>query len=101
MNIMPDQRWECPNCDTKDVFNVKPGQTRMHTCPGLRGLVAPLVPAGTSCKTESVLWEDYVGHDEAVRHDGDGKPISAVKTTREDGEDLLVFPSTAMVKMEF
>lgn len=97
----PDQRWECPNCDTKDVHNVKPGQVRMHTCPGLKGLVAPLVPAGTSCKTEAALWEDYVGNDDAVRHDSDGKPISAVKVTRDDGEDLLVFPSTAQVKMEF
>ena len=99
--IISDRRWECPNCDTKDVCNIKPGQARMHTCPGLKGLVAPMVPAGQACKAEAIVWEDYVGQHAAVRQNNDGTPISAVKVTREDGEDLAVFPATAIVKMEF
>lgn len=96
-----EQRWECPNCDTKDVHNVKPGQSRLHDCPGLHGLTAPLVPAGTRCKVEATGWEDYVRNDDAVRHDGEGRPVSAVSVTRDDGNDVIVFPAAAMVKMEF
>lgn len=99
--ILGMTRWECPNCDTKDVHNVKPGQQRMHDCPGLKGLVAPLVPEGQRCKVESEQWQDYVRHDDAVRHDSTGTPISAVRVTREDGDDLVVFPASAIVRMEF
>jgi hypothetical protein len=99
--ILGMTRWECPNCDTLDEFNVKPGQSRMHDCPGLKGLTAPMVPVGTKCKTEAIVWDDYVRNDDAVRHDGNGVPMSAVKVTREDGEDLAVFPASAIVRMEF
>lgn len=99
--ILGMTRWECPNCDTRDQYNVKPGQSRMHDCPGLKGLVAPLVPEGQHCKVEAEGWQDYVRHDDAVRHDGDGRPMSAVRVTREDGDDVVVFPATAMVRMEF
>lgn len=99
--INAEQHWACPNCDTVDSQQVKPGQTRMHTCPGLKGLVAPLVPSGIKCKVEANEWEDYVHHDESVRHDEDGRVISSVKVTRDDGEDVVVFPQTAMVRMEF
>lgn len=99
--LSSDTSWECPNCDTQDVCSVKPGQTRMHNCPGLKGLVAPLVPLGTRCKTEVVEWEDYVRNPDAVRTDGDGRPVSAVNVTREDGNDVYVFPAAAHVRMEF
>lgn len=93
--------WECPNCDTQDVCSVKPGQSRMHDCPGLKGLTAPMVPAGTKCKVETTAWEDYVKYDFAVRKGDDGKPVSAVNITRDDGNDVVVFPAAAVAKMEF
>lgn len=96
-----ETQWECPNCDTKDVCNVKPGQQRMHDCPGLHNLVAPLVPVGTRCKVERNLWEDYVRYDDAVRKGDDGKPVSSVTVTREDGTDIAVFPAAAVARMEF
>jgi hypothetical protein len=96
-----ETHWECPNCDTKDVCSIGPGQVRMHNCPGLKGLTAPLVPAGTKCKVESTAWEDYVVNDAAVRKDDDGKPVSAINVTRDDGNDVVVFPGAAMMKMEF
>lgn len=99
--LSAEQRWECPNCEIKDTAQVKPGESRMHCCAGLRGLIAPMVPAGTKCKTEAEEWQDYVGDDSTVRHDGEGRPISSVKVTREDGEDVAVFPQTAQIRMEF
>lgn len=96
-----ETQWECPNCDTNDVCSVAPGQSRMHYCPGLKGLVAPLVPAGTKCKVEAATWDDYVRHDDAVRKDADGVPFSAINVTREDGNDVVVYPAAAKVRMEF
>lgn len=96
------QRWECPNCDTQDEHNIKPGQSRMHSCPGLKGLTAPLVPFGTAskCKTEATEREDYVGKDTVTR-DADGKPIMNVTVTRDDGSnDVVVFAPCINVRME-
>lgn len=98
MNIpvltVPEQRWECPNCVVTHV--TPPGQpsTPFHDCRGLKGLHAPLVPAGTRAKVEAKVREDYVGG-ETVTHDGDGTPIMAIETTRDDGNDLAVLAPCA------
>lgn len=97
--LNPEQRWECPNCNETDVTHESKPHTRMHACRGLKGLTAPMVPAGTKCKVEAKEREDYVGK-EVVTKDGDGRPVMAVETTRDDGNDLVVFPACAGVKLE-
>lgn len=92
----PERRWECPNCAATDVTHETRPHTRMHACGGLKGLTAPMVPAGTSCKVEAVEREDYVG-DEHVQTDGEGRPIMAVVTTRNDGNDCAVLAPVAVV----
>jgi hypothetical protein len=66
----------------------------MHTCRGLKGLTAPMVPAGTKCKIEAHEREDYIG-DELVQVDGDNRPIMSTVITREDGNDTTVYAPTA------
>lgn len=83
-----ERRWICPNCDHSRVTNGQPGVV-IHTCGGLRGLIAPLVPEGTRCKIEAVLREDYVLGDTPQR-DAEGRPIMAIVTTRDDGQDCRV-----------
>jgi len=56
--------------------------------------MAPLVPEGTACKVEAVERGDYVGK-ELVQTDGRGRPVMAVVTTRDDGQDCTVFAPTA------
>lgn len=92
--LQPEQHWECPNCTQTDVTHEAQPHTRMHTCRGLMGLTAPFVPAGTSCKVEAVEREDYVGN-EVVTLDGENRPIMAVETTRDDGNDLAVMAPCA------
>jgi hypothetical protein len=89
----PVQHWVCPNCSVTDATR---GQTnRFHTCAGLGGITAPMVPAGVDCKVVAVLREDYVS-DELVQYDGDGNPVMAVLTVRADGSnDVLVNAPTA------
>jgi hypothetical protein len=81
-------RWECPNCDVTDV-TFGPCPNRFHTCAGLHMLAAPLVREGTRAKVEAEERADYL-RDETQATGDDGKPYMAVRTTRDDGEDLAV-----------
>ena len=91
------QDWECPNCSvTERTMGVPPNAARMHTCPGLHGLTAPLVLAGTDCKVVAVERGDVLGR-EVQRTGDDGRPYMAVETVRADGSnDLMVFPGVAI-----
>ncbi len=91
-------RWECPNCTTTAVTHTAQPHTEFHHCPGLRGLLAPFVHAGTRAKVTATLREDYVGG-EHVQHDGDGRPITNVTTTRDDGTDVAVFAPCAVLNL--
>jgi hypothetical protein len=95
------QRWACPNCTATDVTHLPPDAvaSRFHACAGLRGLTAPMVPAGTRCKVEAVERQDYVA-DELVTTDADGRPVMAVRTTRDDGTDVAVFAPCATARGE-
>lgn len=84
--MTPEQRWECPNCEQTAVTREAKPHTRFHSCRGLRGITAPLVPAGTDCKVEAVERGDWVGA-ETVQSDGEGRPVMAVVTTRADGSN--------------
>ena len=86
MNLTPEHRWSCPNCTATDVTHEPRPHTRFHACRGLRGLTAPMVPAGTDCKVEAVERGDYVGR-ELVTADGEGRPVMSIVTTRADGSN--------------
>jgi hypothetical protein len=90
--------WECPNCQARDRTVEPRPHTRFHACAGLNGLTAPMVPAGTRCKVEAVEREDWVGK-EMVQTDADGRPYAAVRTTRDDGNDVAVLAPCATAKL--
>lgn len=88
--LAPQLEWSCPNCwTTTTAPPLPPGQSKMHICPGLHSLAAPLVPAGTRCKVEAVERAEYL-NGEVQRTGDDGKPYMAVVTTRDDGQDAAV-----------
>jgi hypothetical protein len=91
--LLREQRWTCPNCTLEELTHEPRPHTRFHTCPGLRGLTAPMVPAGTRCKVEAHEREDYIGTDAVRLHEG--RPVMSVVTTRDDGQDVAVFAPTA------
>jgi hypothetical protein len=86
----------CPECGLAERIRVLPGNAaRMHNCPGLHGLTAPLVPAGMNCRLVAIERSDYL-NDEHQRTGDDGKPYQAVVTERADGSsDAHVFPAAA------
>jgi hypothetical protein len=94
----PERRWECPNCDATRVTREQRPHTPFHPCRGLRGLTAPFVAAGTRCKVESVERGDWVGR-EQVQVDGEGRPVMAVVTTRDDGQDCAVLAPVAYAEV--
>lgn len=93
----PSQDWECPNCPVVDRTT---GQdNRWHSCAGLGGITAPMVPAGSGARVRALEREDYVGREAAsVQRDADGRPVMAVVTERPDGSnDVLVLVPTAQI----
>lgn len=94
---LPNNSWWCPNCGAKDVTHELRPHTRFHTCPKLRGLTAPMLPEGVKGKVEARDREDYVGK-EMVQKDANGRPVMSVVTTRDEGQDCLVFAPTATAR---
>lgn len=85
------QDWFCPNCQARETTPaLPPNAARYHSCPGLHGLNAPLVRAGTDCKVTAEERQDYLAGELQATGD-DGRAYMAVRTTHADGrEDLLV-----------
>jgi hypothetical protein len=57
-----------------------------------------MVPAGVRAELRPVLRQGYVGG-ELVQVDGDGRPVMAVVTVRDDGQDVHILAPTAQVKV--
>ena len=96
----PPIRWQCPNCDMRAVSRESRPHSQMHTCPGLGGILAPMIPEGMSAKVEVIEREDAVNGEQGLRYDDRGRPIMAVRTTRADGYDTVVFPGSATLSRE-
>lgn len=96
--LRPVQHWECPNCDAKDITREAQPHTRYHNCRGMKGLSVPLIPEGQRCQVVAREREDYVGK-EVVTTDGEGRPIMAIETIRDDGNDVTVFAPCATTKV--
>lgn len=91
----PRREWYCPNCGLEDVTVEARPHTRFHPCPKLRGLAAPMIAKGTAAKVELREREDYVNGDLVQLDPEQGRPVMSVVTTRDDGNDVIVFAPTA------
>ena len=69
--------------------------TQMHPCPKLRGLIAPMVPAGTAAKIELREREDYVNGDKVQLDPEKGRPVMSLTTTTDKGQDVRVYAPAA------
>ena len=99
--LRPEQRWECPSCDFTDVTHYAGDHpvSRMHACGGLRGLTAPMVLAGQRAEHRLVEREDFIGKED-VQYDGEGRPVMAVVTVRDEGNDTTVYAPVATATRE-
>lgn len=93
--ILNTQRhWVCPNCTFEDMTQDPRPHSRFHTCKGLFGLSAPMVLKGTRADVRAVEREDYIGN-ETPQIAPNGRPVMAVVTERDDGQDAAVFAGLA------
>jgi len=95
--LSAETRWTCPNCPTEQVTRNPKTVTLLHPCPKFAGLSVPLVRAGTKAKIVAVEREDYINGDKVFLHQG--RPVMAVVTTRDNGEDRTVFAPTARARV--
>lgn len=87
--------WYCPECGATATTTEPRPHSQYHVCPKLRFLSAPMLRKGTAGKMEVREREDYVG-DELVRLDPErGRPVMSIVTTRDNGQDAMVFAPTA------
>jgi hypothetical protein len=86
-------RWYCPNCRLEDTTTEVKPHSRFHACPKLHGLTAPMLPLGTKAKVETREREDYVGQEKVQLTNG--RPVMSVVTTRDEGQDAIVFAPVA------
>ena len=92
---VPVKDWYCPQCGLTDQTNDPRIAVPLHPCPKLRGLMAPMLAAGTAGKIELREREDYVG-DELVQLDPEqGRPVMSMVTTRDAGTDARIYVPTA------
>ena len=98
----PVRRWHCPLCHAQDVTREAKPHTRYHTCPKMRYLTTPMMPAGVDGTHELHEWDDYVGKEWVQRDPERNRPISSIITIRDDardgrgpGQDCTVFAPTA------
>jgi hypothetical protein len=92
--VVAEHRWVCPNCPAVEVTHEAQPHTRFHTCPGLQGLTAPMVEAGSKVRVTAREREDYIGNEKVGR-------VMSVVTERADGSnDVAVFAPTATAKAE-
>jgi len=87
----------CPNCGKEDITTDPPNprQHRTHVCPKLRFLSVPLVRKGVPAKIEIVERGDYVGKEIVTLDPERKRPIQALLTTRDDGQDTAVYAPAA------
>ena len=96
---LPVVDWYCPNCKATDQTREARIHIRYHICPKLRYLSAPMVRRGIAAKVELNEIEGYVGQ-ELVQYDPErNRPIKNIETTRDEGNDIVVFAPTARVDL--
>jgi len=98
----PSAMWSCPNCPAEARLPLpRPGQVHLHLCTGLRGLAAPLLPAGTRARVVAVEREDYIGSEQVQLDPELQRPVMSVVTEHDDGRrDAIVFAPLASAHIE-
>ena len=87
----------CPQCGkTARVRNLVIKSARMHQCPKLRGLLAPMVRGDIKCEVVLNEREDYVGATNVQLDPERKRPVMNMETRYADGHtDLVVYAPQA------
>jgi hypothetical protein len=61
--------------------------------------MSPLIPVTVKGESRIVERQDYVGR-ETVQLDSNGRPVMAVMTTRDDGEDCTIYAPCVTMQVQ-
>lgn len=88
--------WSCAKCSAwaRTVDDKLPH----HPCPGMAGLMVPLVREGVKAKLIVNEREDFIKR-ELVQYDANGRPVMSVTTVTDEGESCSVFAPTVNVNV--
>ncbi len=91
----------CPQCGkTARVKNLVLKAARMHQCPKLRGLVAPMVREGVKAQVVINEREDYIGKTMVQLDPERKRPVMNMVTQYADGRnDTTVYAPTATASL--
>jgi hypothetical protein len=92
----PITDWYCAaGCGATDQTRIAGPHDRFHICPRRRFLTVPMYRKGTAAKVELRERDDYVGRDIVQLDPELGRPVMSLVTTRDEGQDTMVFAPTA------
>ena len=102
------RQWECPSCHRQHVTRTAQVTSELHVCPAQKGMIVPFVEVdnnhgidGRKVRHVVLEREDYVGAEQGVRLDDEGRAVMAVRTERADGSnDTTVFAGAATATTE-
>ena len=91
----------CPQCGkTARVRNMVQKSARMHQCPKLRGLLAPMLREGVQAEVVLHERDDYVGKADVQLDPERQRPVMSMETRYADGHtDLTVYAPRARLKV--
>ncbi len=91
----------CPQCGkTARVRNMVVKSARMHQCPKLRGLLAPMFREGVQAQVVLNEREDYVGGADVQLDPERKRPVMNMTTEYADGHtDVVVYAPRAHLKV--
>lgn len=90
--------WECPSCDLTGRSTSATPDNKMHPCPGLGGLLVPVVAAGVAAEHRVNVREDYLGDARTPMHEG--APVMSVQTRFGDGQEACTIYVPAATNVE-
>lgn len=81
--------WHCPQCGA--TARTKPEPNRWHPCPKLKGLSVQMLRKGVAGSIRIVERQDFVGKERVQLLGEDRRPVMSVVTTRDNGQDAVVY----------
>lgn len=91
-----EQRWVCADRHCTSAAVTRDGKTPMHRCRYARGLLVPLVREGERGEHRVVERGDWVGRELVQLDPVEGRPVMAVETVTDRGQDCTVYAPTAL-----
>lgn len=99
--------WECPSCGFQSTSTDGLVYGATHACPRHHGLQAMMVRVSSNGGLKRGTYEhrvnvrgDYVGREQGLIYDPDGRPIMSVELLKPDGgNDLRIFAPCAVASM--